>query len=75
MKKLLLLAVLLIGLTSCTNDDCPPQTCVGDAWVRCDGNPVREVIQGIEYNCETGELITPLPEGCVFLGWDNPDTP
>jgi hypothetical protein len=74
MKKILLLSVLLIGLVSCTNDDCPPQTCIGDAWVRCDGG-TREVISDLEYNCETGELITPLPVGCEFLGWDNIGTP
>ena len=75
MKKLLLLIVTLLGITSCTDDDCSTPNCVGDAWIRCNGSPVREVIQGIEYNCETGELITPLPEGCIFLGWDNPNTP
>lgn len=74
MKKLLILAVLLIGLTSCEREECPTQVCIGNAWVRCDGGD-REVIQGIEYNCETGELITQLPEGCEFLGFDNPDTP
>jgi hypothetical protein len=75
MKKLLLLTVLLFSIVSCTEDDCVSKTCIGNAWVRCNGSPVREVIQGIEYNCETGELITQLPEGCEFLGWDNPDTP
>ena len=81
MKKLLL-SVLLIGLISCTNDDCEfeltlpsePQICVGDAWIRCDGG-IREVVKGIQYNCETNQPINSFPEGCEFLGWDNPDTP
>lgn len=73
MKKILLLAVLLIGLTSCTNDDCPPvEECNCNAWVRQEGS-IRTVIP-VELDCETGQP-TNLPEGYTFLGCDNDNTP
>ena len=74
MKKILLLAILLIGLTSCTNDDCPPvEECGCNAWVReAEGLP-RTVIP-VELDYETGEPLN-LPEGYTFLGCDNDNTP
>ena len=73
MKKILLLTVLLIGLTSCTNDDCPPvEECGCNAWVRQEGE-IRTVIP-LELDCETGEQLN-LPKGYTFLGCDNDDTP
>ena len=73
MKKLLLLTILLIGLTSCTNDDCQPvEECGCNAWVRQEGM-TRTVIP-LELDCETGEPLN-LPEGYIFLGCDNDDTP
>ena len=73
MKKLLLIVILLIGLTSCTSDDCPPpEECGCNAWVRQEGE-IRTVIP-LELDCETGQSLN-LPEGYTFLGCDNDDTP
>ena len=72
MKKLLLILAIAI-LLSCSNDD-TQHTCNCDAWVRYNGNPVREVIKDVEINCDTNEPIN-LPEGYTFLGCDNDNTP
>lgn len=71
MKKLLLI-LSAITFLSCSNDD-TQHNCNCNAWVRLEGNPVREVIP-VELNCETNEPIN-LPEGYAFLGCDNDNTP
>lgn len=63
MKKLLLI-LSAITFLSCSNDD-TQQSCNCNAWVRLEGNPVREVIS-VELNCETNEPIN-LPEGYIFF--------
>lgn len=70
MKKLLLL-LSAITFLSCSNDDNQPN-CNCNAWVRLEGM-TREVIP-VELNCETGQPIN-LPEGYIFLGCDNYNTP
>ena len=71
MKKLLLLLSAILFI-SCSNDDSEQCTYTCNAWVRQEGM-IRTVIP-LELNCETNEPIN-LPEGYVFLGCDNDDTP
>ena len=71
MKKLLLLLSAILFI-SCSNDDVETCTYTCNAWVRQEGM-IRTVIP-LELDCETNEPIN-LPEGYVFLGCDNDNTP
>lgn len=70
MKKLLLL--LSVTFLACSNDDQIEQ-CNCNAWVRQEEGSPRTVIP-VELDCETGQPIN-LPNGYVFLGCDNDNTP
>ena len=70
MKKIFLILSAFLFL-SCCNDDQQTQ-CNCNAWVRYDGM-TREVIP-VELDCETNQPIN-LPEGYIFLGCDNDNTP
>ena len=70
MKKILL-TISAITFLSCSNDDTQPN-CNCNAWVRQEGQ-IRTVIP-VELDCETNEPIN-LPEGYIFLGCDNDNTP
>lgn len=70
MKKLILLSIAFISI-SCDSEEQTKCNC--NAWVRMEGIPIREVIP-LELNCETNQPIN-LPEGYVFLGCDNDNTP
>ena len=71
MKKLLLLLSAILFI-SCSNDDVETCTYTCNAWVRQEGM-IRTVIP-LELDCETNEPIN-LPEGYIFLGCDNDNTP
>ena len=70
MKTIKIITIALF-LISCSNDDTQP-SCSCNAWVRQEGM-IRTVIP-LELDCETNEPIN-LPEGYVFLGCDNDNTP
>lgn len=70
MKKLLLILAIAI-LLSCSNEE--ENNCSCNAWVRIENTPMREVMP-LELNCDTNEPIN-LPQGYVFLGCDNDNTP
>ena len=69
--KLILITAIAILFLSCSNDDNQP-SCNCNAWVKPE-EQIRTVIQ-VELDCETGQPIN-LPEGYVFLGCDNDNTP
>ena len=71
MKTIKIITIALF-LMSCSNDDNEQCTYTCNAWVRQEGM-IRTVIP-VELDCETNEPIN-LPEGYVFLGCDNDDTP
>ena len=71
MKKLLLLLSAILFI-SCSNDDVETCTYTCNAWVRQEGM-IRTVIP-LELDCETNQPVN-LPEGYVFLGCDNDNTP
>ena len=71
MKTIKIITIALF-LMSCSNDDNEQCTYTCNAWVRQEGM-IRTVIP-LELDCETNEPIN-LPEGYVFLGCDNDDTP
>ena len=71
MKKLLLILAIAFLFISCESEE--KTNCNCNAWVRYENTPMREVMP-LELNCETNEPIN-LPEGYVFLGCDNDNTP
>ena len=71
MKTIKIITIALF-LMSCSNDDNEQCTYTCNAWVRQEGM-IRTVIP-VELDCETNEPIN-LPEGYVFLGCDNDNTP
>jgi PBP1b-binding outer membrane lipoprotein LpoB len=72
MKRIILIIGIAILFLSCSNDE-TENNCNCNAWVRLEEIPQREVIP-LELNCETNEPIN-LPQGYVFLGCDNDNTP
>jgi hypothetical protein len=80
MKKTIIIIGIVLLFASCTSDDSKfldsiiqdETICSCNAWVREEGM-TRTVIP-VELDCETNEPIN-LPEGYIFLGCDNDDTP
>ena len=73
MNKLLLILAIAILFFSCPNDDNNQQGSSCNGWVRQEEGEPRTVIP-VEFDCETNEPIN-LPNGYIFLGCDNDDTP
>lgn len=67
MKRLLLLGLLIMGFSSCSDDD--NEICHKDAWVYVKGGPGDLYKASYPYNCKSGEPIKDANPQVEFDHW------